>query len=377
MTVYVSSVGMTKFGNRNESLPELLAEAASKAISQLPLKERNFGALLVAAMNPQEFSGHDNIAALMADKLGLTSIPAFRIENAPASGSAALHQAFFAVSSGIYNKVLVIAGEKMTGLNRKELTSLIAKLVPRTQRQLGITIPAMTALLTRRYMHKHDLSREDLALVAVKSHHNGSMNPNAHFQNEITLEDVLSSQIISDPLRLYDCAPISDGACAAVVTSNRCQVKILGLGHGADTLYYQHRDSLTSFSATTMAAEKAYTMSGVLPRDVDVVETHDAFTILELLNAEDLGFFEEGKSMDALKTGVTNIGGDMPINPSGGLKAKGHPVGATGLAQICELFWQLSGEAKKRQVDFAKVGLAHNIGGFGNNALVTILGKAT
>ena len=377
MAVYVSSVGMTKFGNRNESLPELLAEAASKAISQLPLKERNFGALLVAAMNPQELSGHDNIAALMADKLGLTPIPAFRIENAPASGSAALHQAFFAVSSGIYNKVLVIAGEKMTGLNRKELTSLIAKLVPRTQRQLGITIPAMTALLTRRYMHKHDLSREDLALVAVKSHHNGSMNPNAHFQNEITLEDVLSSQIISDPLRLYDCAPISDGACAAVVTKKRCGVKILGLGHGADTLYYQHRDSLTSFSATTVAAEKAYTMSGVLPRDVDVVETHDAFTILELLNAEDLGFFEEGKSMDALKTGVTNIGGNIPINPSGGLKAKGHPVGATGLAQICELFWQLSGEAKKRQVDFAKVGLAHNIGGFGNNALVTILGKAT
>lgn len=375
MSVYLSSVGMTRFGHRLESLPELMKEAASKAIGDIPAQEHTVDALYVAAMNPGELTGHDNLAALIADYLGLNPAPAFRIENAPASGSAALHQAFVAVSSGIYSKVLVIAGEKMTGLNRKELASIIAKLAPRRQRHLGITIPAMTALLTRRYMHKYDLSREDLALVAVKSHHNGSVNPLAHFHNEITVADVLSSPIISDPLRLYDCAPISDGACAVVVTSKKSTVEILGLGHGADTLYYQHRDSFTSFPATTRAAEKAYAMANVLPSDVDVVETHDAFTILELINSEDLGFFERGKSIDALKKGVTGTGGDIPINPSGGLKAKGHPVGATGLAQVCELFWQLSGDAGKRQLDCAKIGLAHNIGGFGNNALVTILGK--
>ncbi len=375
MATYVSSVGMTKFGIQTESLAELMTEAASKAISELSPKKRGFDALLVAAMNPSEITGEDNIAALMADELNLTPIPAFRIENAPASGSSALHQAFFAVSSGICSRVLVVAGEKMSKKSTMALSKLIAKLTPSHERRLGITVPALTALMARRYIHEYNLSREDLALVAVKSHYNATKNPYAHFHKEISVEEVLSSPIISDPLRLYDCAPISDGACAAVVTSERNDVEIIGLGHGADTLYFQHRDVFTSFPATNKAAEKAYSMAGILPKDVNVVETHDAFTILELINSEDLKLFERGKSIDALKKGITGINGDIPINPSGGLKAKGHPVGATGLAQICELFWQIKGDAQKRQVDDVKVGLAHNIGGFGNNALVTILRK--
>lgn len=376
MAVYISSVGMTKFGIHKDSLAELMAESASKAISAVPQEEQSFDALFVAAMNPSEITGEDNIAALMADKLGLIPIPAFRIENAPASGSTALHQAFFAVSSGIYNRVLVVAGEKMSGKSTKKSSKLIAKLTPLHERRLGITMPALTALMARRYMHESNLNREDLALVAVKSHQNATKNPYAHFHKEITVKEVLSSPIISDPLRLYDCAPISDGACAAVVTSEKGEVEITGLGHEADTLYFQDRDIFSSFPVTRKAAERAYSMAGVQPKDVDVVETHDAFTILELINPEDLGFFERGKSIDALKKGVTGIDGELPINPSGGLKAKGHPVGATGLAQICELFWQINGEGGKRQVDSAKVGLAHNIGGFGNNALVTILRKA-
>ncbi len=373
MAVNISSVGMTKFGVHNNSLGKLMVEAASKAISELASNKKSFDALFVGAMNPSEITGEDNIAALIADELGLMPIPAFRIENAPASGSTALHQAFFAISSGFYNRVLVLAGEKMTGKSTQELSTLISKLTPPEERCIGITIPALTALMTRKYMYDYGLTREDLSLVAVKSHYNASMNPYAHFQKRINVEDVLSSPIISEPLRLYDCAPISDGACAVVLTSEKREVEVVGLGHEADTLFYQQREELSSFPASKKAAQDAYSMAGISPKDVDVVETHDAFTILELINSEDLGFFERGKSVEALKNGVTGLSGDLPINPSGGLKAKGHPVGATGLAQICELFWQIIGCVGKRQIDRAKVGLAHNIGGFGNNATVTIL----
>jgi acetyl-CoA C-acetyltransferase len=222
-------------------------------------------------------------------------------------------------------------------------------------------------------MYESKVTSEDLAQVAVKNHSNACLNPFAHFHKKITVDDVLKSPMISEPLRLYDCAPISDGACACVLTSEKGDVKVAGIGNATDTLYYQQRDNISSFFATSKAADAAYQMAEISPKDVDLVETHDAFTVLELINSEDLGFFERGKSKDALRKGETKIEGNLPINPSGGLKAKGHPVGATGLAQICELFWQLKGEAESRQVDNLKYGLAHNIGGFGNNAAVTIL----
>ncbi|UCG69934.1 MAG: thiolase domain-containing protein [Thermoplasmata archaeon] len=376
MAVYIESVGMTKFGSRKEGLSELFLEAAIRAISLIPDNKRDFDALFVGAMNPAEISGEDNIGAMMADYLGLLPIPAFRVENAPASGSAALHQAYFAVTSGIYEKVLVLAGEKMTDKNSKELAGIFAKLAPEYERKYGITVPALTAMLTRRYMHDFGLTREDLALIPVKSHEIAKKNPNAHFHKEISVDDVLSSPVISDPLRLYDCAPISDGACAAVLTSNQGEVEIVGLGHGADTLYYQHRDVFSSFPATTQAASAAYSMAGIEPKEIDVLETHDAFSILELVNCEDLGLFERGRCINAIKEGITKLGGDLPVNPSGGLKAKGHPVGATGLAQVCELFWQLTDDAGSRKVNSPEIGLTHNIGGFGNNAAVTILKKA-
>jgi acetyl-CoA C-acetyltransferase len=261
----------------------------------------------------------------------------------------------------------------MTGKSTGSLSSLLARLAPSKERNLGLTIPALTAMMARKYMLEHDLQYEVLARVAVKNHYNASLNPNAHFQRQIGIDDVLSSRIISDPLRLYDCAPVSDGACAVVVTREKGPVRITGLGHEADTLCYQDRETISSFPASTKAALNALNMAGITRQHIDVVETHDAFTILELVNSEDLGFFERGKSARALEDGITEIGGTLPINPSGGLKAKGHPVGATGLAQVCEIFWQLTGEAGKRQVGNARSGLAHNIGGFGNNVVVTIL----
>jgi len=373
MGAFIAGCGMTRFCRSDETLISLTIEAASKALSSIEGRVRNPKALIVSAMNPQEITGDDNIATMLADGLGLTSIPAFRIENAPASGSSALHQAVFSVLSGIYDPVLVVGGEKMTGMNTRAISKLIAKLTPEEERSLGITMPALVAMMTQRYMHKHKLSREELAKIPVKSHDLGALNPLAHFQKKITLTDVLQSPVISNPLRLYDCAPISDGAAAVVVASEKTAVEIAGMGHGADTLYYQHRDTLSSFPATTVAAKHAYAMARLTPEDVDVVETHDAFSILELVNCEDLGLFEKGKSVDAVKEGATGLNGSLPVNPSGGLKSKGHPVGATGIAQICELFWQLTGQAGKRQVDDPTIGMAHNIGGFGNNAVVTVL----
>ena len=367
--VYISDIGLTKFGRRKDSLQSLMYEAYKQATKA---QESQFDAVFIGCMNPDEFVGDSNFATLIVDHLGLYQTPSIRIDNAPASGSAAFEQAFFSIESGHYNKVLVLAGEKMTNLPTAINTRILSKLIDRYERSTGATMPALAALVTRRYMHDYGLSREELAHAAVKNHHNGTLNPYAQFQKEITLEDVLKSRMISDPLRLYDCASICDGACAVILKSNKTDVKVTGIGHATDFLSLQFRDSLTSFNATKIAAKRAYQMANRLPKDIDVAEVHDAFTILEIVNPEDLGFFKPGEGAAALIDGKTGLSGELPINPSGGLKARGHPVGATGLAQICEIVWQLRGEAGKRQVP-ANIGLCHNIGGFVNNNIVTIL----
>lgn len=373
MKAYIEGCGMTRFCRSGHGLGPLMQEAAERALDSFSGDASSPEALLVSAMNPQETTGDDNFATVLTDRLGLNPIPALRIENAPASGSCAIHQAVMSVLAGMYDPVLVVGGEKMTGMNTRAMSSLIAKLTPSRERSIGITMPALAAMMTLRYMHKYGLTRQELAKIPVKSHEIGAMNPIAHFQKSITVEDVLGSPVVSEPLRLYDCAPMSDGAAAVVVGSKKSPVEIAGIGHGADTVSYQHRSSLSSFPASEKAARSAYCKARISPKEVDVIETHDAFSILELVNCEDLGIFERGRAMDAVADGQTALGGSLPVNPSGGLKSKGHPVGATGIAQVCELFWQLTVQAQKRQVDAPGVGLAHNIGGFGNNALVTIL----
>jgi len=367
--VYISDVGITRFGRRKEPLQTLMYEAYENAVSTI---EPKFDAVFIGCMNPDEFVGDSNFATLIVDYFGLYQTPSVRIDNAPASGSAAFEQAFFSIASGQYEKVLVLAGEKMSTLPTSMVTKILSKLIDNYERCTGATMPALAALVTRRYMHEYGLSREDLALAAVKNHHNGTLNPYAQFQKEITVEDVLKSKMISDPLHLYDCASISDGACAAILTSKKTDVKVAGIGHATDFLSLQYRNSLTSFNATKVAAKRAYDRAHKRPKDIDVAEVHDAFTILEMVNPEDLGFFKPGEGIEALVNGKTQLSGELPINTSGGLKARGHPVGATGLAQICEIVWQFRGEAGKRQVP-AKIGLCHNIGGFVNNNIVTIL----
>ncbi len=368
--VFVAGCGMTRFGKREEPLSELVFEAAKMAQEDSGMED--FDAVYAGSMNPEELTDDGNISTVFTDRLGMQK-PSLRIETASSTGAGVFHCAFFAVASGFYKNVMVVGGEKMTHIPTPKTTQIMARVISPIERVYGATMPSLAALVTRRYMHEFGLDRETLGLVAVKNHHNGSFNEYAHFQKEISLKKVLESRMVSDPLRLYDCAPISDGACACVLTSNKKDVRVSGLGHATDTLSLLHRDSLTGFSATQEAAKKAYSMAKIGPLDVDLAEVHDAFTSFEIIDCEDLGFFKKGEGGKALKGGITALEGDLPINPSGGLKARGHPVGASGLAQIVEIYWHLKKMAKKRQVDMAKIGLSQSIGGFANNNLVTIL----
>ena len=370
--VHILSAGMTKFGKLSSKLPTLLLEAAKAAMEDINPSE--IDAVCVGTMNPDELAEMASVPTFLADEIGLVPKPAVRIDNSSASGSATLFQAYLSIKSGLFNTILCVTGEKITSVSTAKAGHILARVLAANERRLGLTLPALAALTCRAYMHRYNLTRDDLSHVPVKNHLNGCLNPYAHFRNEITLETVRESKMVADPLRLYDCSPMSDGAAALVLSSKQGPVKILGIGSGTDYLALQQRESFTSSKATRNAARMAYEQSKLRPSDIDIAELHDAFSILEIIDSEDVGFFSPGKGGVALKQGDTSLEGKIPINPSGGLKARGHPVGATGLAQVIEIFWQLNGEADNRQVDGVKHGLTQNIGGFASNNLVSILG---
>lgn len=370
--VYLAGVGMTKFGRRKESVIDLMVEAGRRAMEDAGVEKVD--AVYVGAMNPEEFSSESNIASAIIDRLGLVPVPATRIETASSSGAAAFDEAIFAAASGYFNRVLAIAGEKMTGVSTGRASKILSEVIPPQERKYGATMPSLAAMVTRRYMHEYGMKEEDFALIAVKNHLNAISHPYAHFNKEISLEDVMNSKYISDPLKLYDCSPISDGAASILLTTDKSSVMLKGLGHGSDRLALSDRDSLTSFASTRAAAEKAYKMAGILPEDISFAELHDAFTPFEIIGSEDVGFFPKGKGWIAAIEDITSREGRLPINPSGGLKARGHPVGASGLAQIVEAVWQLRGEAEERQIPRElKYALTQSIGGFATNNMVIIL----
>ncbi len=377
MEVYVDGVGMVPFGKHPQtSLASLMAQAARTALEAS--KGPDVEALFVGAMNSEEFTGEGNLAAALADELELAGVPSTRVETASSTGAAVLEAAFYAVASGAYSSVLVVAGEKMTHLPTPRVTRILAEVIEPYERNAGASMVALAAMVTQAYAHKWGLSHRRLervlCRVAVKNHRNGALNPYAQFRKEITDEQYYNSRIISYPLRLYDCAPITDGAAALVLTREKGDVKITGVGHGTDTLAVRHRIHLHSFAACRKAAERAYSMARRGPKDIDFAEIHDAFTCFEIIGAEDLGLLEEGKGWRAVEKGKTDLEGEIPINASGGLKARGHPVGASGLAQAVEIVWQLRGEVDPaRQVKGARIGLLHSIGGMANNNLVVIL----
>src|SRR4030043_434213 len=363
MDFYISGVGMTKFGRSKEPLEKMMAEAASSALKEARLEKVD--AIYMGVMNVEEFVGDSNFAALLADTLGLTGIPSTRVETASSTGAGAFETAFYAGASGHMKHVLVLAGEKMTHLSTAKSTRVLSEAIDRSERRYGATMPALAAVIAQKYAREFNLSplklEDILAQVAIKNHSNGCLNPYAQFRKMITKEDYLKSQMVSYPLRLYDCAPITDGASAIVLTSQPTLVKVSGIGHATDTSALRHRASFTSFNSTKEAAIKAYTMAQLNPSDIQFGEVHDAFTPFEIIGTEDLGFFPPRQGWKAVEEGVTSIQGRLPINPSGGLKARGHPVGASGLAQIAEVFWQLRGDGEAiRQVQGARIGLTQN-----------------
>jgi len=381
--VAIIGVGMTKFGRlEGKDLMDLLAEASLNAMKDANVENKEIDAVYVGNMLSAAINHQTAIASSLVDRISIFPAAADKVENGPASGGSAVKNGFLAVASGVYDLVLVVGGEKMTSADTDVLTDYIATMThPTAEYVHGITLPALAAMLIRIYMQRYGVTERHIAMVAVKNHKNGMKNPYAHIHREITVEGAMQSVMISDPLRLYYTCPISDGAAAVILCpADKAEeyrdkpVKIIGVGQATDVQCVHEREDPAVLKSCRIAAEKAYKMAGITPKDVDVAEIHDAFEILELVESEDVGLFEKGKAHLAVEKGVTEIDGEMPINPSGGLKARGHPVGATGVAQIVELVWQLRGEAGERQIKKdAKRALACNFGGFGNNTVIHIL----
>jgi acetyl-CoA C-acetyltransferase len=372
-SVYVGGIGMTKFGKDPRPIVEIFCQAGQEALAAF--EGERVEAIYIGSMNPEEFTGESNIASQIAEALGLTGIPALRIETASSAGAAALQAGFQAIASGYYRRVLVLGGEKMTHLSTSATTRILAEVIDKQERQCGATMPALAAMITEKYRQKFRLSQSRLenmlCSVALKNHLNGSRNSLAQFQKPITREAYLASKFIATPLRLYDCAPITDGAAALVLTSEKTDVRLAGIGQGTGPLSLRERDIFTSFPATRIAAARAYQMAETSPQGIDFAEVHDAFTPFEIITSEDLGFFPPGKGGEAAVEGKTALEGPLPINPSGGLKARGHPVGASGLAQVVEVTKRLRGQTRAKR-EFER-GLAQSTGGLGTNNFVTIL----
>ncbi|MEM1606980.1 MAG: thiolase domain-containing protein [Candidatus Bathyarchaeia archaeon] len=378
----VVSAGLSKFGKRDGfSSRELFAEAVLEAFERCPNLDpkKDVKGLIVGSMN-ESFEHQCHLAPIMSDWAGILPVPASRVEVACASSGAAIRHGLFAILSGLYDVVIVGGFEKMTNRTTAEATEYLAMASDFPFEQWnGATFPGLFALMATAHMHKYGTTEEQMALVAVKNHHNGALNPKAHMQREVTVEQVLGSRVIAKPLKIFDCSLISDGASCAILTSvevarkyTDTPVYIIGSGHGTDAIGLYERDDLTSLKSTKIAAKEAYDMAGLSPKDIDVAEVHDCFTIAEIMAYEDLGFCKPGEGGKFIEDGAPTLDGALPVNTSGGLKAKGHPVGATGVAQLYEIYLQLTGQADKRQVNGCEIGLTHNLGGSGATCIVHI-----
>ena len=383
MRVAVVGVGQTKFDEHWEkSLRDLSTEAGALALKDARIDGKNIQALYIGNMSAGRFIGQEHLSALAVDQAGLIPIPATRCEAACASSALAFREAYFSILSGEYDIVMAAGAEKMTDLKGTDaIATLMGAGDQEWESAIGLTFTSLYALMARRHMEKYGTTREQLAMVSVNNHRNGALNPLAQFPAEITVEDVLKSPLISDPLRLLDCSPITDGATAVILVSEKLAnqfekpIWILGSGQASDTLALHHRKSITELLSTQVAAKKAYEQAGLKPKDVDISEVHDCFSINEIIAIEDLEFCERGRGGRFVEEGKIARDGEKPINPTGGLKSIGHPVGATGIRQICDIVKQLRGEYGPLQVKGAKTGLALNIGGSGATAVVNIFGS--
>ena len=392
--VAIIGVGMIPFGRRDEdSLLDMLAYASMNALDDAGLGEQKIDAVYVANMGAGILQHQTSVASALVDRLSLLPAAADAVENGPASGASAIKNGLLAVASGYYEAVLVAGGEKMREVVGWKATDFVATMThPEVEYPYGITLPGMAGMFTRLYMEKYGLTREHLEAVAIKNQKMGTRNPYAHVDMVITQEgihdspdSVVNNPVAADPLHFYDMCPVSDGAAAVILCpaekakeiSQNIPVVIAGFGQATDTHTLQERNDPTNLKAVTLAAEQAFGMAGLTPQDVDVAELHDAFTVLEIAESEHAGFFKKGEGGKAAVKGETSLGGKLPINVSGGLKARGHPVGATGVAQVVEIVFQLRHAlGKDRQVPDAKVGFTLNFGGFGNNVVAFVLRRS-
>ena len=381
--VAVIGVGMNpKWGELWEmSIRNLFTEAALAAIDDAGVN--HIEAMYIGCMTGGLFVGQEHLGSMLADYLGTGPIPSLRVESACASGGLAVRQAFIDVACGMHDIVLAGGVEKMLDVDGSGATYALASAADQEYECFhGVTFPGLYAMIAHAHMHKYGTTREQMALVSVKNHRHGSKNPRAQFPFETTVEGVINSVAVADPLTIMDCSPITDGAAAVIVCplemarekfKNHPIVQITGSGQGTDTIALADREDLTWLKAVEVSGKGAYEMAGKMPEDIDVCEVHDCFTIAEICVTEALGFFERGKGGPAVEAGETTYGGKIPINTSGGLKSKGHPVGATGAAQIVEIVEQLRGDSGERQVEGAKVGMAQNMGGSGGSSVCHIL----
>ncbi len=380
--VAVIGASMTQFGQRDAWIRELLSEAGEKCLDDAGVVPGDVEHLYVSNMASGEFEGQTGVPNALAHDL--SAMPAYtqRIDQTSSSGGAGIYAAWQSVVSGASNMTLLVGGEKMTHRSTGEATDVIASLTHPVEYKHGVTLPSFAGLTARLYMDKFDAPRESLAKVAVKNHGNGVRNPHAQFRKEIDIQTAMEAPMVADPLRLYDFCPITDGSAALMLcpvdiaeeyTDNYAVIS--GIGGATDTHVVHERPDPTTMAGVVESGGTAYEMAGLDPDDIDVAELHDMFTILEFLQMEGLSFAGKGTAWKQMDTGRTEIDGELPINTSGGLKSKGHPLGASGVAQGYEIYKQVIGDADDRQVD-ADVGLACNVGGFGNCVITTIMEAA-
>ncbi len=383
--VCVVGVGMSKWGEVwRKSFRDLFVDAATAAIGNAGVD--HIDGMYVGCMSGGLFVGQEHVGALMADYLGMRGLPATRVESACASGGVAIRSAFFEVASGASDIILAGGVEKMTDVSGDDATAALAGAADQEYEVFnGATFPGLYAMMAHAHMAKYGTTSEMLAHVSSKNHTNGSMNPVAQYPFKVTPEAVLKSVMVADPLHILDCSPITDGAAATILCTEEVAkktgkpyIKILGSGMGTDTIQLAQRDDMTTIKAATIASERALKMAGKKLADIQFAEVHDCFTIAEIMVMESLGLWEPGKAGPAAMAGETALDGKFPINSSGGLKSKGHPVGATGVAQLVEVYKQLTGQAENgRQIPGSPtVGMAHNMGGSGASSVVHIMEAA-
>lgn len=382
--VAVVGIGKTAFGAfPDRDLRSLAVEAGNRCLEDANAQPSQVEAFYLGNFAGPSFVGQNHLAPYVAGAMGITGVPATRFEAACASSGAAFYHAVMAVAAGIHDTALVVGVEKMTSQPTPKVAEILAGAGDSTgEVRAGATFPALFAMIARRHMHQYGTTREHLAAVAVKNHANGAKNPLAHMRKVITLEQALNGKPVADPLTVYDCSLVSDGAAAVLIAplnraaefAHRPLIQILGISQISDHVALDTKDDITTFAAVRAAGEKAYKMAGLTPANIDLAEVHDCFTIAEIVATEDLGFAPKGQGGFFAAAGETSLSGSKPLNTSGGLKSKGHPVGATGVGQICDIVQQLRGDAGDRQVAKHSIGLAQNLGGSGATAVVSILG---